>query len=173
MLSEKLIELFWSKVDRKGDNDCWEWKGSLRHGYGQFPVRISGKPINLAAHRVAYELTYGPIPEGKLACHHCDNRRCVNPNHIFPGSYQDNMDDMKKKGKPHHRVGKKGETNWQAKLTQEQADWIRKNYQPKKWGFRRDLAKRLGVLPSLISSLMLGRTYQDEDVPSPIVTKHQ
>lgn len=84
---------FWSLVKRT--SGCWEWQGDTSHGYG----RIWRGKRRYAAHRVAYELSVGPIPDGMCACHHCDNRLCVNPAHIFIGTQKDNMQDWTKKGK--------------------------------------------------------------------------
>ena len=70
-------ERFWSKVDAGGD--CWEWTASQRgEGYGYFGIEGRGRP----AHRVAYELLVGPIPDGLVLDHLCRNRTCVNPDHL-------------------------------------------------------------------------------------------
>lgn len=91
-------ERFWSYVNIKGPDECWEWQSTrLRTGYGQFPV--SGK--RYPAHRYAYEITYGPLGE-LLACHKCDNPICVNPNHLFAGTSMDNFLDMMAKGRQNH-----------------------------------------------------------------------
>lgn len=71
---------FWAKVDKRGPNDCWEWKASKAHGYG----RVSQDSKQLGAHRVAYEFMVGPIPDGKVLDHLCRNRGCVNPLHLEP-----------------------------------------------------------------------------------------
>lgn len=80
-------------------NDCWNWKGSTnRDGYSQF--KIDGKLYYV--HRVSFELFIGPIPEGQLVCHKCDNPGCCNPSHLFLGTPQDNMDDKVKKNRQSH-----------------------------------------------------------------------
>jgi hypothetical protein len=84
---------FWAKVDRSGD--CWLWTASIRRGYGR--IRIDGK--DAVAHRVAWELTNGPIPDGLEACHRCDVRNCVNPGHLFLGTSKDNKQDAISKGR--------------------------------------------------------------------------
>lgn len=79
---------FWAKVDRRGSDDCWEWTASkCRLGYGQ--VKINYR--HLLAHRVAYELVRGPIPEGLCLDHLCRNRGCVNPSHLDPVTHRENV----------------------------------------------------------------------------------
>jgi hypothetical protein len=78
---------FWTKVDTSGD--CWEWTGKLNdEGYGQF--RHAGEN---SAHRTSWVLHHGPITDGLWVLHHCDNRRCVRPDHLYLGTVQDNVRD--------------------------------------------------------------------------------
>lgn len=72
------------------DSGCWEFVGG-RTGSNYGALWVDGK--NVSAHRLAYELTFGPIEKGKVVCHRCDNPPCCNPDHLFIGSIQDNKDD--------------------------------------------------------------------------------
>lgn len=85
----------------KDSDACWEWPGSLNPatGYGQLSAWEGGKRVLLTAHRVSFSAFNGPIPDGLHICHHCDNRKCFNPAHLFAGTARDNMQDMWSKGR--------------------------------------------------------------------------
>lgn len=104
-----LEKRFWSKVDKRGPDECWPWKAGLSNGYGSFCLYVG---YNTTAHRVAWELVNGPMPKDLDGCHSCDNRDCCNPSHIWPGTPHDNAEDMVKK-----RRNNSGERCNKSKLT--------------------------------------------------------
>lgn len=85
----------------KNKNGCWEWTLSRAQGYGKF---MNKQRKRVMAHRESYKAFIGEIPKGLLVCHSCDNRLCINPDHLFLGTYKDNMDDMVKKGRNNYVV---------------------------------------------------------------------
>lgn len=82
--------------DPPGIEECWPWTGTLDHGgYGVISSNIAGQTRQVLAHRVAYEIFIGPVPdEQPFFCHHCDNPPCCNPHHIYAGTPLDNFNDM-------------------------------------------------------------------------------
>lgn len=103
-----------------GANTCWIWRGCVDEiGYGRFPYKGENK-----AHRVAHKLFIGPIPSGQLVLHKCDNRQCVNPDHLFTGTQFENMRDMVRKGRGKQPL-LNGSLNPMAKLTEQAVTAIR------------------------------------------------
>ena len=98
---------FWSWVDKGDEDDCWEWKGGKTEGYGQ----LNYHGVQSRAHRIAWELKNGEIPDGMYICHSCDNPSCCNPNHLFMGTAKDNTDDCISKDR-HRAVDSWGEPRW-------------------------------------------------------------
>jgi len=147
-MTKKDVIRFWNKVDIQGPDDCWEWQDYVRPGrYGQFYFERNMH----SAHRVSYELTYGPIPEGLCVCHHCDNKKCVNPRHLFLGTQKDNSQDMISKGRAIHI---KGERHGKAKLTEKEVIEIRRLYALEGHMLQKDIAVLFNVSRRTISSIV-------------------
>ena len=127
-------------------NGCLEWKGARNpNGYGC--TKISGKSV--FAHRLAFEIAFGPVPAGHHVCHKCDNPSCIDPDHLFAGTCAENIADMVSKGRQ-----TKGEKNPRAKLTESNVQEIRRLILA---GVRRaDIAARFGVLPNHIGNIQRG-----------------
>lgn len=147
-------ERFWAKVEKR-EGGCWEWKAATTEGgYGYF--RFNGRPQN--ANRVAWILTKGPIPDGIFVCHRCDNRKCVNPDHLFLGTNQNNLDDMKEKGR-----SSRGEKNTMHRYTEATIYRVK---QMKVQGYTREkTAKETGVSQSTISMIWNEKTWKHISVP--------
>jgi hypothetical protein len=97
---------FWSKVDKRGPDECWNWTSTERGGYG----RLWSVDRHVSAHRYSWELVNGPIPKvdshhGMCVCHHCDNPGCVNPAHLFLSDMAGNCADRDAKGRANQPKG--------------------------------------------------------------------
>lgn len=110
--TKTVSEAFWSCVPVAEIHDCWEWQGTIQDtGYGRF--KVGTQPHS--AHRTSWEIHFGPIPKEMHVLHRCDNRKCVNPAHLFLGTNDDNIKDMIAKQRHAH-----GETNGASKLNDAQ-----------------------------------------------------
>jgi hypothetical protein len=148
------FERFINKVDQT--DGCWNWLGSTdANGYGQFRRLVNGKWTMYKTHRFSYEHFKGEIPPQLLILHSCDNRQCVNPEHLRYGTHQDNVDDMMSRNRK--VVGKNPNHN---NLTHERVAAIRKAKaeNPKLSG--RALACQYNTSPSQISRLLLNQTWK-------------
>lgn len=145
-------ERFWSKVDVRGQNECWEWKACYRNKvpgfeYGAFWLNRRHQP----ASRVAWELTNGPMASGMFACHKCDNPGCCNPAHVFPGTNQENTADKVAKGRQ-----VKGERVHTAKITEKDVLAIRAMRPPGKkapTGLPGAIAEKYGITKQYVSEI--------------------
>lgn len=158
---EKVIERFKIKIDF-APNGCWLWNSCLDvWGYGSFCIRNfrGHKSYTMKAHRMSYEIHKGIIPKGLMCCHKCDTPSCVNPEHLFLGTNQDNMDDMVRKGRREIRVG---ESARNVKLTEKQVLEIRRTYRKgeegefSQWG----LARKYGVGRTAIESIIKNKSWK-------------
>ncbi len=132
---------------------CWQWIGWFQNsGYGAF--RIGGnKGKDIRAHRLSWILANGrPIPDGLVICHRCDNRWCVNPDHLFAGTLQDNIDDMVAKGRGRYVGSKPGFK----RLTAEKVRWIRQSAT----GVI-EMARSLGVSRTTVRRALAGLTHTE------------
>lgn len=144
---------FWAYVStRPGRSPCWEWTGAvISTGYGKLHL---GPGQATLAHRYSYELHRGPIPAGLFVLHRCDNRRCVNPRHLFCGTQKDNVDDMEAKGRG-VKPGVKGEANGGSKINEAAVRDIRASSET-----ARVTAERYGVSTSLIHGIRQRRIWK-------------
>ena len=146
MTIEERFDAKWEPVTESG---CWVWTASLhRVGYGQ----IRHDERILRAHRVSYELHIGPIPAGMHVLHKCDNRSCVNPDHLFLGTNDDNVADMVTKGRQ-----SKGEKNGKARLTEDNVREIRRRLAAGEKN--KDLSVEFGVSTASISKIAKRKTW--------------
>lgn len=160
--SRLLKHRFWKSVNKDGPihpvcGQCWEWIGYKNHGgYG---IIITQNKQRWRASRLSWVVHHGNIDGDLCVLHHCDNRACVNPSHLFLGTRRDNANDRIKKGRPGGKRGKPplGERNGSAKLTSEQVREIRRRYIPRnRTNGGSALAREFGVTQTTVSSIILG-----------------
>jgi hypothetical protein len=153
-LSKHDIARFWSKVKVGCASECWEWQGQILHnGYGAFAIGDK----NLKAHRISYEFFFdADIPNGLCVCHYCDNRKCVNPSHLWLGTHTENMADMNAKGRG--RVPR-GTERPNAILTEDDVRAIRQRHSTEKVTHVQ-LAREYGVHDSTIARLVNGQNWK-------------
>jgi hypothetical protein len=167
---------FWSKVDRSGGADaCWPWTGARRRGknedYGRFVVTVGPRRVRVRpAHRIAWELTNGPIPDGTDIRHLiCDNPPCCNPAHLEPGTHTENIADMDRKGRRvpalgdrngarRHPESRRGERNAASRLTETDVRLVLST--PRDYGSSVRLARELGVSASAVRRIRYGTSWR-------------
>lgn len=145
------MERFWNKVDKSGD--CWLWTASInRRGYGQFKLydRGGGKQKVVEAHRFAWLLENGAIPDGMQVCHKCDNPKCVRLDHLFIGTPKDNIRDMIQKGRDNYTGA--------CKLTKDIARAIRYEYANGLSSIK--LVAKYNISKPTILGILNGRTWK-------------
>lgn len=138
---------------------CWQWTANKHwSGYGRILTgsRIDGSRRYVGAHRVAWELFRGAIPEGLCVCHHCDNPSCVNPDHLFLGTLADNCKDRSQKGRNAVALG---ERNGNAKLSRDQVQEIRRRYSDR-GVTQKQLGREFGVSRVQIGKIVNGKLWK-------------
>jgi len=145
---------FWDKVDVGTEDECWNWTANKAHGYGRFLLDRKWRQ----AHRVAWRLSGGIIPDGMWILHSCDNPSCVNPRHLFLGTRQDNMDDMKSKGRTKGNA-MKGEKNPSSKLKEGEVLAIRALGSKGKWT-KQEIATAYKISHQTVSDIILRRKWR-------------
>ena len=142
-MNDELRRRIEASIDMEPMSGCWLWNRDLtQNGYGD--LRLRGKHIR--AHRAAYSVYVGPIPDGLLVCHRCDVKPCCNPAHLFVGTSVDNMIDCIRKGR-----AQKIESNWKFGF-----DVVQKIRASKVGTLA--LAREHGVYPSTIIKIRAGRS---------------
>ena len=145
------VERFWQKVDTSPG--CWEWRGALyQNGYGQFSLRRKdSKRKTYTAHRTSYIIQNGEIDPKLMVCHHCDNRKCVRPSHLYAGTGRDNNSDTVRRDRGNRVKG--SACSW-SKLTEDQVLEILRS--PKR---NCELAIAFNVHSSLVSQIRSGKRW--------------
>jgi hypothetical protein len=143
---EPSIELLYKAVQIDDATGCHVWtRAKMPKGYGR--IHIKGK--DHLTHRLSYELHVGPVPDEMFVCHKCDNPSCINPEHLFIGTIQDNHADMVQKGR-----NPRGEKQWNARLNEDYVRVIRLL----KWT-NKETAKLFGVTPDNIKHIRAGKRW--------------
>lgn len=149
-----ILDRFLSKVDQNGD--CWNWTGPSFVGIGYGRLKDPRADRSILAHRLSYELYYGPIPDGMQVCHHCDNPACVRPDHLFLGTQLDNVHDMVDKGRHRFPIGEQHPVH---KLSAAQVAAARRLYA--RGGIAQtELAALLGISPTAARNIIYRRRWR-------------
>lgn len=151
---QPVAERFWSYVHRT--DTCWLWTGPMTRGYGRF--RVVWNESCVRAHRFAWELTYGPIPDGLLVLHRCNTPACVRPDHLYLGDQRQNMVDRSAAGTGFRMVG---EQHARARLTVAQVREIRARVASGE--SRIDLAREYHVAYPTIEAVITRRNWSHVD----------
>lgn len=152
-----VLSHFWSHVDRSGD--CWEWTGLTNGKYGMFYLyREDGKSRYMLSHRFIEFAMNGEIDEDTYILHKCDNPLCVRLSHLFRGSHQDNVRDMRQKGRQSDPPLISGTRHHSNKLSEDQVREIRKRRSMGESGYK--LASEFGVSNAMIYDIATGKKWK-------------
>lgn len=174
MMTPLELERFEAKVSPEPNTGCWIWTGaSIKAGYGY--AVVGGKTVR--AHKASFEHFKHKVPDGLCVCHSCDNRWCVNPDHLWLGTHKQNAEDRDRKGRLDFNkcapgwsnVGKSGTEAPGAKLTPELVRQLRAEYagRPKKLYrgcaplSQRGLAAKYGIAQTTCGAILRGEIWRD------------
>ena len=149
-----LEERFWTFVDKKSYDECWQWTGYIqKNGYGRISLGSKSQGYD-GSHRVSWKLfNKTDVPDGMFVMHKCDNPSCVNPHHLSIGTPKENTQDMIAKGRK-RVVSPKGEGNGKSLLNEEKVRLIRSSTLS-----HAGIARELGVSPNCVRGVRIGRTW--------------
>lgn len=144
-----ITRTFWSRIDRRGDDECWPWLG-YRHakGYGRSFVWV-GDRVYVVPHRASWAIHYGP-PGDMHVCHRCDNPPCCNPRHLFLGTNIDNVKDRVAKGRT-----QRGIQHFKARVTEDDVRAIRASTERPA-----AIARRYGISYGTVAAILTRRTWK-------------
>jgi hypothetical protein len=161
---KRFAERFWSKVDVRGPEECWLWLASVTKptrrspgGYGRFSTGKRTPASYTGAHRIAYMLHHGEVPDDLAVCHTCDNPPCCNPAHLWLGTKVENNSDRDRKGRTRNKP-LPGSLNGRAKLTE--ADVLEARRLRKEGASFPELSRRYGVANTTICLAVEGKTWK-------------
>lgn len=148
-------DMFLEKISTDPVTGCWNWTGATTRKKGEGYGRIRTRDGLKLSHRVSYEIHEGPIPEGKLVLHHCDNGLCNNPAHLYIGDYSDNMRDRERRGRSN---ASKLSREFSAKLSDDEVRAIRDDSR-----YASEIAKAYGITRWAVWNVQSGRTWRHID----------
>jgi len=150
---EAFLKRFCEKIVFGKEDECWIWEGAIQSsGYGSFGI---GEGKTALAHRIAYEIEYGVIPDGLCIRHRFDEKLCVNPKHLVVGTIADNNKDMRERGRQ-----ASGENNGMSKLTDKQVITMRSDYKFEGKSIK-ELAVEYEIHYNTARNVIHGNTWKD------------
>uniref|UniRef100_A0A6M3KG70 Putative homing endonuclease n=1 Tax=viral metagenome TaxID=1070528 RepID=A0A6M3KG70_9ZZZZ len=150
-----IADRFFSKFTVGAEDECWVWQAGTTKGYGS--IWDNEKNRMVEAHRVSWEIHFGPIPDGMCVLHNCDNPPCVNPGHLFLGTKSDNSKDMYAKGR-HDVAYLKGEQHPMSKLTTDDVLALRRRREA--GASKHELAAEFLITPDTAWDIYTRRTWR-------------
>jgi hypothetical protein len=155
------VQELWDSIAAKirYTDSCWLIdRGLHSNGYYLIRKRLDGKPYRMLAHRISYAHHFGPIPIGLLVCHKCDVRNCVNPEHLYAGTYSDNAVDREARERRFKYGVRRGEAHPKSKLTDDSVRYFKAARASGK--STRAIARDLGVSPKCLIQVAQGVTWR-------------